>query len=57
MSKDNVKKENLDNNIQMKKLLKENDNKMEIAKEISNNKKIGDIVSDRLARQRHFPPC
>ena len=51
------KREELDNNKEMKKLLKENSTKMEIAKEIQSNKKIAEIVGDRLARKRHFPPC
>jgi len=51
------KKEQLDNNKEINKLLKENSNKMEIAKEIQSNKKIAEIVGDRLARKRHFPPC
>ena len=51
------KKEELDNNKEINKLLKENSNKMEIAKEIQYNKKIAEIVGDRLARKRHFPPC
>ena len=51
------KREELDNNKEMKKLLKENTSKMEIAKEIQSNKKIAEIVGDRLARKRHFPPC
>ena len=51
------KREELDNNKEMKKLLKENRTKMEIAKEIQSNKKIAEIVGDRLARKRHFPPC
>ncbi|MCH1959741.1 MULTISPECIES: hypothetical protein [Romboutsia] len=46
-----------DNNPHMDKLLKENKNRMEIAKEISTNKKIGDIVGERLAKKHHFPPC
>ena len=50
------KKEDLDNN-KIKKLLKENDTKMEVAKEIQSNRKISDIVGDRLAKQKHFPPC
>ncbi len=50
------KKEDLDNN-KIKKLLKENDTKMEVAKEIQSNKKISDIVGDKLAKQKHFPPC
>ncbi len=52
-----VKKEELDNNKEIKKLLKENETKMEIAREISSNKKVADILGDRLARQRRFPPC
>jgi hypothetical protein len=51
------KREDLDNNKEMKKLLKENNTKMEIAKEIQSNKKISDIVGDRLSKQKHFPPC
>ena len=51
------KKENLDNNKEINKLLKENSNKMEIAREIQSNKKISEIVGNRLARKRHFPPC
>lgn len=54
--KDN-KREELDNNEVIKKLLKENDNKMEIAKEISTNKKVAEVLGDRLARKRRFPPC
>ena len=51
------KKEELDNNKEISKLLKENSTKMEIAKEKQSNKKISEIVGDRLARKRHFPPC
>lgn len=51
------KKEELDNNKEMNRLLKENSNRMEIAKEIQSNKKISEIVGNRLARKRHFPPC
>ena len=51
------KKEELDNNKEISKLLKENSTKMEIAKEIQSNKKISEIVGDRLAGKRHFPPC
>ena len=51
------KREDLDNNKEIKKLLKENSNKMEIAKEIHSNKKVADIIGDRLSRKRHFPPC
>lgn len=52
-----IKREELDNNTEIKKLLKENENKMEIAKEITSNKKVADILENRLARQRRFPPC
>jgi len=52
-----TKKDELDNNKEINKLLKENSNKMEIAKEIQSNKTIAEIVGDRLARKRHFPPC
>ena len=52
-----TKKDELDNNKEINKLLKENSNKMEIAKEIQSNKKISEIIGDRLARKRHFPPC
>lgn len=51
------KREELDNNKEMKKLLKENNTKMEIAKEIQSNKKIADIVGERLAKKKYFPPC
>ena len=51
------KKEELDNNKEISKLVKENSTKMEIAKEIQSNKKISEIVGDRLAGKRHFPPC
>ena len=51
------KKEELDNNKEISKLLKENSTKMEIAKEIQSNKKISEIVGDRLAGKRHFPQC
>ena len=43
--------------MQKEKILKENSNKMEIAKEIQSNKKISEIVGNRLASKRHFPPC
>ncbi|MBO3443370.1 MULTISPECIES: hypothetical protein [Clostridia] len=52
-----TKREELDNNKEIKKLLKENDTKMEIAEEVYSNKKVSDILGDRLARQRRFPPC
>ena len=51
------KREELDNNKEIKKLLKENSTKMEIAKEVHSNKKVADIIGDRLSRKRHFPPC
>ena len=51
------KREELDNNKEMNKLLKDNSSKMEIAKEIQSNNNISEIVVDRLARKRHFPPC
>lgn len=50
-------KEDLDNNVEVKKLLKENSNKEEIAQEISTNKKIADVLGDRLANKKFFPPC
>lgn len=50
-------REELDNNEAMKKLLKENDTRMEIAHEISTNKKVADVLGDRLARKRRYPPC
>lgn len=53
----NKKREELDNNKDMKKLFKENNTKMEISKEIHSNKKIADIVGERLAKKKHFPPC
>ncbi|MEG1310597.1 MAG: hypothetical protein RR942_00590 [Romboutsia sp.] len=52
-----TRREELDNNKEIKKLLKENNTKMEIAKEIHSNKKVADILGDRLAKQRRFPPC
>lgn len=52
-----IKKEELDNNKDMKKLLKENTTKMEIGKEIHSNKKISDIVGERLSSKKRFPPC
>ena len=51
------KKEKLDNNKEINKLIKDNSTKMEIAKEIQSNKKNDEIFGDRLARKRHFPPC
>ena len=51
------KKENLDNNKAIEKLLKENENKEEIAEEIYSNRKIADVLGDRLAKKKHFPPC
>ncbi|MBC5996888.1 hypothetical protein H8923_08955 [Romboutsia hominis] len=56
-NKNNNEREELDNNETIKKLLKEHDNKMEIAKEISTNKKVAEVLGDRLARKRRFPPC
>ncbi len=53
----NNKREELDNNKEMKKLFKDNNNKMEIAKEIHSNKKISEIVGERLAKKKHYPPC
>lgn len=50
-------REELDNNELMKELLKENHDKVEIAKEISTNKKIANVVGERLAKHRRFPPC
>lgn len=51
------KKQDLDNNKEINKLLKENNTRMEIAKEIASNKKVADILGDRLAKKKHFPPC
>ncbi|WP_158534736.1 hypothetical protein [Romboutsia maritimum] len=51
------KKEALDNNKTIEKLLKENNTKEEIANEIHSNKKIADVLGDRLAKKKHFPPC
>lgn len=51
------KKEQLDNNKEINKLLTDNSTKMEIAKEIQSNKKISEIVGDRLAKRKYFPPC
>ena len=53
----NKDKNNLDNNKEIKDLSKENDNKEEIAEEISQNKKIADILGNRLANKNFFPPC
>lgn len=53
----NIKREELDNDKEIKKLLKENKTKLEIAKEIASNKKVADILGDRLSRQRRYPPC
>ena len=50
-------REELDNNNEMKELLRENHSPMEIAEEISSNKKIADIVGDRLSKHRRFPTC
>ncbi|MEG1132473.1 MAG: hypothetical protein RRZ84_02630 [Romboutsia sp.] len=52
-----TKREDLDNNKDIKKLLRKNDTKMEIAKEISSNKKVAEILGDRLAKRKNFPPC
>lgn len=51
------KKADLDNNKKINKLLKENNNSMEIAKEVASNKKVAEILGDRLAKKKHFPPC
>lgn len=53
----NKDKNNLDNNKEIKDLLRENQNKEEIAEEISHNKKIADILGNRLANKNFFPPC
>ncbi|QJA08739.1 hypothetical protein HF520_07170 [Romboutsia sp. CE17] len=55
--KKSKEREELDNNKVIKELLKENDGQVEIANEISTNKKVADVLGDRLARKRHFPPC
>lgn len=55
--KKSKEREELDNNKVIKELLKENDGQVEIASEISTNKKVADVLGDRLARKRHFPPC
>ncbi len=55
--KKSKEREELDNNKVIKELLKENDGQVEIANEISTNKKVSDVLGDRLARKRHFPPC
>lgn len=55
--KDDKEREELDNNKIIKKLFKENHTKEEIAEEISTNKTVADVLGDRLARQRRFPPC
>lgn len=52
-----ISNDNLDNNKDVKELLRENKNKEEIASEISNNKKIADILGNRLANKNFFPPC
>ena len=57
MSERNIKKEELDNNVEVKNLLKQNNNKEEIANEISQNKKIADILGNRLSNKNYFPPC
>lgn len=56
---DNMKnnKNDLDNNKDINKLLKENDTKMEIAKEVASNKKVAEILGNRLAKKKYFPPC
>lgn len=51
------KKSKIDNNLDMKEILKENKNRMEIAKEIAGNKKIADVLGDRLSKSKRFPPC
>lgn len=53
--KDN--KNDLDNNKDINKLLKENNTKMEIAKEVASNKKVAEILGNRLAKKKYFPPC
>lgn len=52
-----IKKEEIDNNVKVKELLKENNSTEEIANEISQNKKIADILGNRLASKNFFPPC
>lgn len=58
-NKKNLKnnRESLDNNVEMKKLLKENENKMEIAEEIKSSKKLSEVLAGRLANKKRFPPC
>ena len=52
-----IDKDNLDNNKEISKLLRENNTKEEIAEEISTNKKVADILGDRLSNKKFFPPC
>ena len=50
-------KSNLDNNKEIEKMLRECKNRAEIAEEISTNSKISNIVGERLASKKRFPPC
>ena len=52
-----IDKDNLDNNKEISKILRENNTKEEIAEEISTNKKVADILGDRLSNKKFFPPC
>lgn len=52
-----IDEDNLDNNKEISKLLRENNTKEEIAEEISTNKKVADILGDRLSNKKFFPPC
>ena len=52
-----IDEDNLGNNKEISKLLRENNTKEEIAKEISTNKKVADILGDRLSNKKFFPPC
>lgn len=52
------KKKNIqDSNKEIKELLRKNNNKEEIAEEIAHNKKIADVLGNRLANKNFFPPC
>ena len=52
-----IDEDNLGNNKEISKLLRENNTKEEIAEEISTNKKVADILGDRLSNKKFFPPC
>ncbi|MBQ3422008.1 MAG: hypothetical protein IJH34_10130 [Romboutsia sp.] len=52
------KEKKLEQKVNIKEALKENQERMEIAKELNHSRKtISDVLGERLAKTRRFPPC